>query len=187
MTTIVSTGEAHVYVDVDATTIRRFRKAEAEGRILLDEGGNIPVQLRLDQGSDFSHAGHVESLDNRIDPETGSLTVRLLFPDERDELLPGSFVRVRLPVSDAENRIVVSERAIGTDQNQKYVLTVQSDSTVAYRKVTLGPVIDGERIITDGIVPGESVIINGLQRVRPGMTVNAESAATLDSTGLAQR
>src|SRR5690606_19072136 len=116
-----------------------------------------------------------ESLDNRIDPQTGSLTVRLFFEDPLEELIPGAFVRVRIPVSAEQPRLIISERAVGTDQSQKFVLIVQDDQTVAYRTVTLGESLGHERIITAGLSAGEQIIVNGLQQVRPGMKVNAIS------------
>lgn len=177
LTTIVSTGEVHVYLDVDEATIQRFRSAQADNEILTDEQGRVPVQLRMNQETHYNHEGYVESLDNRIDPATGSLTVRLLFSDPEERLLPGSFVRVQLPLSKAKPQLVVSERAIGTDQSQKFVLTVQPDETVAYRPVILGPSLGNMRVIQSGLEPEDRVIVNGLQRVRPGMTVQAEAAS----------
>jgi len=190
LTTIVSTGEVHVYVNVDEATIHRFRRALAEGILLTDADGRIPVELRLDQSETYTHHGYVESLDNRIDPQTGSLTVRLHFDDPQDQLLPGSFARVRVPVSAAEPRLLISERAIGTDQSQKFVLVVGEDETVAYRPVTLGPLLGAERIIVSGLSAGERVVVNGLQWVRPGMAVSAREQTTSpasSTTGLAAR
>ncbi|MDQ8201401.1 efflux RND transporter periplasmic adaptor subunit [Pelagicoccus sp. SDUM812003] len=178
LTTVVSTGKVHVYVDVDEATIQRFRLAKSRGEILSDENGNVPVELRLDQDDTYSYSGYVESLDNRIDPETGSLTVRLLFEDPEEMLLPGSFARVRIPISAQVPRIVVKEQSIGTDQSQKFVLAVQPDNTVAYRAVSLGASLGGERVITAGLEPGDRVIVNGVQRVGPGMTVEPQLAST---------
>lgn len=187
LTTIVSTGEAHVYVNVDEATIHSFRQARAAGVLPTDVNGRIPVELRLDQSETYTHRGFVESLDNRIDPETGSLTVRLYFKDPLDQLLPGSFVRVRVPVSAVHERLLISERAIGTDQSQKFVLAVRDDHTVAYRPVELGPMIDDMRIIKAGVAAGDRIIVNGLQRIRPGMVVNATSASTTGPTSVAVR
>lgn len=183
LTTIVSTGEAHVYVDVDEATVQRYREAAKAGEILVDEFNRIPVELRLGNDSEFSHRGWVESLDNRLDPETGSLTVRLFFPDPDSDLLPGSFARVRIPLSARVPRLIVNERSIGTDQSQKYVLVVDDHGTVQYRTVTLGPVYGSDRVIDSGLEAGDRVIVAGLQRVRPGVTVQAELASQTDTTG----
>jgi multidrug efflux pump subunit AcrA (membrane-fusion protein) len=108
----------------------------------------------------------------------------MVFPNPDGHLVPGLFARVRIPVSASRPAILVSERAIGTDQSQKFVLTVASDNTVTYRPVKLGSVIGRERIVRDGLEPGDKVIVNGLQHVRPGMTVNATTAPSPASLAL---
>jgi len=100
----------------------------------------------------------------------------MVFPNPEEKLVPGLFARVRLPVSSPTPALMVSERAIGTNQSQKFVLTVTGDNTVAYRTVKLGPVLNGKRIIREGIQNGDRVIVNGLQRVTAGMIVNPEMA-----------
>ena len=176
LTTVVSVGEAYVYADVDEATVLAFNRLRSEGRLVTDADGRVPVEMQLSDETGFPRRGHIESADNRLDPATGSLVVRMVFPNPDGRLLPGLFSRVRLPVGAPEPSLLVSERAIGTDQSQKFVLTVASDNTVAYRPVKLGPVVEGKRIVRDGLHPGDRVIVNGLQRVRPGMTVTAELA-----------
>jgi RND family efflux transporter MFP subunit len=117
-----------------------------------------------------------------VNPATGSLAIRLVFPNEDQALIPGLFARVRIPVSAPSPALLVSERAIGTDQNQKFVLAVGRNNTVAYRTVRLGSVHEGKRVVREGLQPGDSVIVNGLQRVRPGMTVEPEPQAVADHT-----
>jgi RND family efflux transporter MFP subunit len=179
LTSIVSVGEVYVYADVDEATVLTFNRLSREGR-LPTENGRVPVELQLSDEKDFPHRGYVESADNRVDPATGSLVVRMVFPNTDGEFVPGLFARVRLPVSAAESTLLISERAIGTDQSQKFVLTVGDDNTVAYRAVKLGPIIDGKRIIREGLKPSDRVIVNGLQRVRPGMAVTAETAVVAE-------
>jgi len=178
LTTIVSTGNAYVYADLDETALLKFNRVARDNHLLL-QGGRIPVDMELADESDYPRHGFIESMDNRVNPATGSLTVRLVFPNEDGALLPGLFARVRLPVSAPENRLLVSERAIGTDQSQKFVLTVATDNTVGYRSVKLGGNVDGKRVVREGLRPGENIIVNGLQRVRPGMTVAPETATNL--------
>ena len=100
----------------------------------------------------------------------------MLFPNLDGALVPGLFARVRLPVSAPQKTFLVSERAIGTDQSQKFVLAVGKDNTAAYRTVKLGGTIDGKRVVRTGLRSGDQIIVNGLQRVRPGMTVDPEIA-----------
>jgi RND family efflux transporter MFP subunit len=95
----------------------------------------------------------------------------MLFPNQDGALVPGLFARVRVPVGAPQNTLLVSERAIGTDQSQKFVLTVSKDNTVAYRSVRLGGNVEGKRVVREGLAAGDTIIVNGLQRVRPGMTV----------------
>jgi RND family efflux transporter MFP subunit len=176
LATIVTVGDAYVYADLDEGTLLRFNRLAREGRILA-RNGRIPVDLQLADETGFPRHGYIESADNRVNPATGSLALRLVFPNDDGALVPGLFARVRLPVSAPAPALLVSERAIGTDQSQKFVLAVGQDNTVAYRSVKLGAVVDGKRIVREGLQPGETIIVNGLQRVRPGMTVAPEAQA----------
>lgn len=176
LTTLVSVGDAYVYADLDEATLLKFNRLARENRILT-RNGRIPVELQLSDESDYPRQGYIESTDNRVNPSTGSLSLRLVFPNDDNALIPGLFARVRIPVSEPQSALLISERAIGTDQSQKFVLTVDADNTVAYRTVKLGSVVDGKRVVREGLQPGESIIVNGLQRVRPGMTVAPEIQA----------
>lgn len=176
LTTIVTIGDAYVYADLDEATLLKFNRLARDGRILT-RNGRIPVDLQLADETDYPRHGYIESTDNRVNPATGSLAVRLVFPNDDNALLPGLFARVRIPVSAPTSALLISERAIGTDQSQKFVLTVGADNTVTYRTVKLGTVIDGKRVVREGLSPGETIIVNGLQRVRPGMTVAPELQA----------
>lgn len=176
LTTIVSTGDMYVYADVDEATLLTFNQLSHDGR-LKTENGRVMVDMALSDESEFTHRGYVESTDNRLDMSTGSLVLRMVFPNPDGKLLPGLSARVRLPVSGADRTLFVSERAIGTNQSQKFVLTVAADNTVAYRSVKLGPIVDGRRVIREGVNAGDRVIINGLQRVSAGMTVTPETSS----------
>lgn len=176
LTTIVSVGDAYVYADIDESTLLKFNRLTREGRILT-RNGRIPVDLQLADETGFPRHGYIESTDNRVNPATGSLAVRLVFPNDDSALLPGLFARVRIPVSAPEPALLISERAIGTDQSQKFVLAVNRDNTVAYRTVKLGSTYEGKRVVREGLQPGDTIIVNGLQRVRPGMTVSPEPQA----------
>lgn len=173
LTTIVSNGDVHVYADVDESTLLTFNRLSREGRI-ASENGRVPVDMELTDESGYPHRGYVESADNRLDEGTGSLVLRMVFPNADGKLLPGLSARVRLPISAPEPALFVHERSIGTNQNQKFVFTVTPENTVAYRTVKLGPVVDGKRVIREGLGNGERVITNGIQRVVAGMTVNPE-------------
>lgn len=178
LTTIVSVGEAFVYADIDEITVLKFNRLQREGRLVTVDG-RVPVDLALSDETGFPRRGYIESADNRLNPSTGSLTVRMVFANPDGALVPGLFARVRLPVGKPQPTLLVAERAIGTDQSQKFVLAVAADSKAVYRTVKLGGAVgDGLRIVRSGLRPGDRVIVNGLQRVRPGMTVDAEVAGT---------
>jgi len=143
--------------------------------------GKIPVELQLGDEQEFPHHGSIESFDNQLNANTGSILLRTVFPNPDRRIVPGLFARIRVPLSARHPALLVSERAIGTDQALKYVLTLTPTNTVAYQPVELGPVIDGLRIVRSGLNPGEQIVVNGMQRVRPGMPVKAEPA--LPGTG----
>ena len=171
LTTIVSTGDVYVYADVDETTALAFSQLRRENKIGSADG-RITVEMQVGNEDGFPHQGFIESSDNRVDAATGTLVYRMIFPNPDESLVPGLFARVRLPVSPAAPTLLVSERSIGTNQSQKFVLTVDHENTVSYRTVKLGPVLNGKRVIRDGIGPNDRVIVNGLQRVTAGMIVD---------------
>lgn len=192
LTTLVSTGEAYVYADVPEATVLRFQRLLREGRIQKDAQGRIPVDLQLADEDSYPRHGYIESTDNRLSTETGTLLVRMLFPNTDDALTPGLFARVRVPLGSPQPTLLISDRAVGTDQSQKFVLSVDASGTAAYRAVQLGGFLEGKRIVRSGLQAGERIIVNGLQRVRPGMTVDAqpEAVASIDApagTAVAQR
>jgi RND family efflux transporter MFP subunit len=187
LTTIVSVDPIYVYADVDENSLLKFNALARSKKLASNGDGQIPVELQLADEGGFPHKGHIESFDNRLDAGTGSILLRAVFPNADGRIVPGLFARIRVPLSERYPALLVEERAVGTDQGQKYVLTLTSTNTVAYRPVKLGPAIDGRRIVRSGLNPGEQIVVNGLQRVRPGMPVTpqTEVAATVN-THLAQ-
>jgi multidrug efflux pump subunit AcrA (membrane-fusion protein) len=121
----------------------------------------------------------IESADNRLHPATGSLALRLVFPNEDGALVSGLFARVRADQRAAARAPDQRSRAVGTDQ--KFVLALGDNNTVQYRTVKLGGSVDGKRIVRDGLKPGDQIVVNGLQRVRPSMQVAPEQLATTES------
>lgn len=176
LATIVSVGPAYVYADIDESTLLKFNRLVRENRIAI-ENGHVPVEMQLEDEKGYPRRGYIESTDNRLNPDTGSLQLRLVFANEDHALVPGLFARVRIPISAPHRALLISERAIGTDQSQKFVLALAKDNTAAYRTVRLGGTVQDKRIVRSGLQPGDRVIVNGLQRVRPGMTVEPEVAA----------
>ena len=137
----------------------------------------FPVEIGLGDEKGFPHAGILDFADNKIDRNTGTLRARGVFENAKEYLTPGLIVRVRTPFGDPHRALMVSERAIGTDQRQKYLLTVGQKNIVKYCPVKVGRLLDGMRVIESGLNPDDLVVVNGLQRARPGSEVQPKTAA----------
>lgn len=175
LTTLVSVDPMFVYVDVDENSLLVLQKLMRDGALTSDEKGRVRVEVGLSDEDGFTRAGVVESLGNRVDAGTGSILMRILIPNTDGVLVPGLFARVRVPTSAKKATILVSQRAIGTDQSQKFVYVVGADKKAERRTITLGPVVDGLRVVRSGLTAGEQVIVNGTQRVFvPGSPVTPE-------------
>jgi len=182
LTTIVSLDPIYVYFDVDERTILRFRERQRTARTAGEtlptvEELKIPLLLGLANEDGFPHKGVIDFSNNRVDAATGTVQVRGTFDNAKREFKPGFFARVRVPISDSYKALLVSEVAMGTDQGQKFVLVVNDQNTVEKRFVKPGPLQDdGLRVISDGLKSGELVVVNGLQRARPGKPVTPQRA-----------
>jgi multidrug efflux system membrane fusion protein len=181
LTTIVSLDPIYVDFDTDERAIVRLRKeAIAQNGAATPENvraAAVPVFVALAEEKDFPHRGTIDFVDNQVDPSTGTIRIRAVLPNPNGLLTPGLFVRVRVPVSQARPTVLVTDRAIGTDQDRKYVLVVNDKNVVEYRPVRLGGMHDGLRAVTEGLTPAEWVIVNGIQRVRPGVTVTPQKVS----------
>ena len=182
LTTVVSIDPIYVYADVDEATLLKFNELVASKKLGATDDGKIPVDLQLADESDFPHKGHIESFNNQLDASTGSILMRAVFDNSDGRIVPGLFARVRIPLSEKHEAILVDERAIGTDQAQKFVLTLSPTNTVQYQAVQIGPVIDGKAIVRTGLAGGEKIVVNGMARVRPGMPVTPTEEVAGNST-----
>ena len=182
LTTIVSVDPIHVYADVDENSLLKFNALAQAGKLPLNRDGKVPVELQLGDESGFPHQGYIESFDNKVDAQSGSIVLRAIFPNQDGRVIPGLFARIRLPASGKHPVLLIEESAIGTDQAQKFVLTLTASNTVAYRPVKLGALVDGKRLVRDGLHVGEQVVMNVVMaRVRPGMTVLPQPVAAAKS------
>jgi RND family efflux transporter MFP subunit len=181
LTTIVSVDPMYAYFDVDEHTVLRVKQLIREGKAKTPDDPDIPVWLGLANEDGHPHRGTVHFVDNQVSPRTGTLRVRGVFPNKGEALSPGYFARVRVPIGVPHKALLVTERALDTDQGQKVVYVVDKDNRVVAHAVRLGALHDGLREITDGLKPGERVIVNGLQLVRPSMTVESKLVDMPDS------
>jgi RND family efflux transporter MFP subunit len=173
LTTIVSVDPMYAYFDVDEYTDQRVRKLIREGKFQFKsaDAAVVSVSLGLATEEGFPHLGTINFADNQVNPKTGTLRVRGVFPNKDEVLTPGYFARVRVPVSPPHKALLVYERALDNDQGQTILYVVNDQNEVVSRPVRLGQRHDGLLAIEDGLKPGERVIVNGLQQVRPGVTV----------------
>jgi multidrug efflux system membrane fusion protein len=188
LTTIVSLDPIYCYFDADETSILKYQQLARQGKSDSLEGGKVPCELELANGKGFPHKGHLDFVDNQVDPSTGTLRVRGVFKNPDRVLQPGFFARARVPASAEYSAILIPDSAVGTDQDQKFVYVVNAQDAVEYHIVKLGPIIDGLRVVREGVGSNDWIVVNGLMSVRPGAKVNptrataGEAAHPIDGT-----
>jgi len=166
LTSLVSMQPVYVSFDGDEATFL------ALGTAARGNASAIDIRMGLANESGHPHSGKLDFVDNRIDPASGSVRMRAVVDNKDGALTPGLFARVQLgALAKGADSILINEAAVGTDQNRKYVYVIGKDNKAEYRVVQLGPVIDGLRVAREGLKPGEQIVVNGLQRVRPGAQV----------------
>jgi RND family efflux transporter MFP subunit len=173
LTTLVSIDPIYVAFDGDEQGYVNFMNFARRG----PAGAPRPVFVGLVSENGYPHEGSMVFVNNELDSATGTVRARGLLDNHDRRFTPGMFARVKLPGSAHHQALLINDSAIGTDQSVKYVLRVGKDNSVQYCIVKLGPLIDGLRVVTDGLAPGDTIIVNGLQRVRPGITVTPERIA----------
>jgi multidrug efflux system membrane fusion protein len=173
LTTVVSVDPIYASFDADEAAYLRYGSRVRQG---AGEKA-LRIEMALADEAAFPHAGAMQFLDNQLDPSTGTIRGRAVFPNPDHRLTPGLFVRLRLPGAATYRGVLVEDRAVGTDLDRRFVMVVGNDKKVESRTVMLGPLVDGLRVVRKGLAPGELVVVNGLQRVRPGAQVNAVIAA----------
>jgi RND family efflux transporter MFP subunit len=168
-----------VYFNVDERALSRYLRDRPGQKDNDDKASQeslkerkIPVEVGLEGEEGFPHKGLLDFADNKVDPSTGTIQVRGFLPNPKQLLASGMRARVRIPVSEPHKVMMVTDRAIGTDQNLKYVYVVDADHVAKRRDVQLGLLKEGLRVIEKGLEPGDQVIVNGIQSVRPEMKVD---------------
>jgi RND family efflux transporter MFP subunit len=171
LTTLVSVDPIYAYFDVDEHTVLRVRALIREGKFKSARDETWPVYVGLANEDGFPHEGTIDFVDNQVNPKTGTLRIRGVFRNKDEALTPGYFVRVRVPLGRPHKALLVSDRAIDTDQGKKIVYVIGADKKVEVRTVQLGSLHAGYRAVEAGLKAGDRVIVTGLQQIRPGMLV----------------
>ncbi len=180
LTTIVSLDPVKASFDVDERSALEMRRQMMEkGLEVAAAREQLKVQLILADGKDYPHSGKIDFVDNQVNASTGTIRARAVFPNKEQLLAPGMFARVRL-IGEAKEALLIPERAIGTDQSDKFVYVINDQNIAEFRKVKPGAMAEGLRVIEEGLKPGERVVVDGLLRVRPGspVRVRGEGAAS---------
>lgn len=174
LTTIVTEDPMFAYFDVDERTYLQLVAATSTQSSGWFSSLNFPVFMRLAHEEEFVQKGHINFLDNRVNANTGTVRMRGVFDNPKRFLKSGLFVRIRLPIGMPYETLLVPDEALQSDQGRKYVFVVNDNNEVEYRAVTLGQAIEGMRVIKEGLAKGDRVIVQGMQRVRAKMRVEAK-------------
>src|SRR5689334_2194283 len=175
LTSLVSVNPIYASFDADEEIVLRALNSVADHSGKRGNLDQIPVEMTTSGGTAVK--GHIQLIDNQVNGQSGTIRVRAVFKNEDGRLIPGQFARVRMGQPMQQTLVMIDERAIGTDQDKKFVMAVGDDSRAVYRPITLGGAVDGLRIVTAGLKPGDRIVVNGLQRVRPGALLKTEIAA----------
>lgn len=174
LTTLVSVSPIYASFDADEQVVAKaLQDIGKEGG---KDGGarkleRIPVQMGTSASTDTPFEGRLQLVDNQVDAKSGTVRARAVFDNKDGQLMPGQFARIRMGQATRTEALLINERAVGTDQNKKFVLVVGADNKAMYREVTLGSAINGLRVVRSGLQANERIVVNGLQRVRPGALV----------------
>lgn len=180
LTTIVSLDPIHVYFDADERSFLKYMRLVEAGKLADLRDKKVPVLVGLaDQKDTYPHQGHMDFVDNRLNRSTATMRGRAVLPNPDLSLTPGLFAKVRVPGSGRYDAVLVPDFAIGTDQSEKFVFVIDENKTVQRQKVDVGPKVHGLRIVREGLSGSEQIVLRGLQRVRPGVVVDAAHEATV--------
>ncbi len=174
LTTIVVQDPVHCYFDANERDLLKYIRLDASGERTSSRAAKNPIYLALVDEGGFPHKGHMDFVDNRVDPNTGTMRGRAIFPNPDGLLVPGLFARLRLPGSQPHEVVLIPDAALATDMGRPLVWVVDGEGIVQPQPVTLGPLRHGLRIVRTGLDGSERIVIRGLQVVRPGAPVQAE-------------
>jgi RND family efflux transporter MFP subunit len=177
LTSVVSIDPIYLYFEGDEATYLRYIQMARAGERPSSRDAPNPVRVGLANEEGFPHVGTMDFVDNQVNSQTGTIRARAVLQNKDGLYIPGLFARVQLLGSSEYTAILIDDRAVNTDQSQKYVLLLASGNKVEYRRVKLGRVIDGLRVVREGLEPGDVIVVNGAQRVHPGIVVAPQTVA----------
>lgn len=173
---IVELDPIYVSINVAEKSVVALKNKQLELGLREDELPPVDVQLRLPDNSLYEHLGRLDFFDNVVDTGTATIAVRARFPNPDELLIPGMFVRAMIGREEKVEALLIPEQAVQEDQAGKYVMVVDSDKVVDVRRVKVGKSIQGMLVVTEGLQDGEQVVVEGLQKIRPGITVTTREA-----------
>ncbi len=175
LTSVVSMDPMYLYFEGDEQAYLRYGQMARNGELPSSRDSANPVRVGLANEDGFPHTGKVDFVDNQLNPQTGTIRARAVLDNKDGLYTPGMFARVQLLGSSEYSAILIDDRAVNTDQNQKYVFLLGANNQVEYRRIKLGRVIDGLRIVREGLKAGDVIVVNGAQRAHPGLTVTPQT------------
>ena len=177
LTSVVSLDPIYLYFEGDEATYLRYIQLARAGERPSSRDAPNPVRVGLANEEGFPHAGTMDFVDNQVNSQTGTIRARAVLQNKDGLYIPGLFARVQLLGSSEYTAVLIDDRAVNTDQSQKYVLLLAPGNKVEYRRVKLGRVIDGLRIVREGLKPDDVIVVSGAQRVHPGIVVTPQKVA----------
>jgi RND family efflux transporter MFP subunit len=182
LATIESIDPIRFEFTLDEASYLRYAQFTNDGASAPNRGLTLPVKLKLLVEPMFSHEGKMDFIDNAIDRSSSTIRARAVFANPDGRFTPGLFARVRMAAAPPRNELLVPDTAIGVEQVRKFVLVVDAENVAQPKYISLGPVVDGLRVITQGLTPDDNVIINGLMRARPGAKVTPQQSNTASAS-----
>lgn len=185
LTTIVSLDPLHCYFDADEASVLRYRQMHREGTRVSAIFGPIPAEMELGNEQGFPHKGTIDFVDNQVNPASGTIRARGLFANPDKLMAPGFFARVRIPGAGEYEAVLIRDSAISSDQGRLFVLTVDAGNRTVYRPIKAGPIVDGLRVVREGLSAHDRVIVSGLMTARPGVVVQPQTVPMTTNAALA--
>jgi RND family efflux transporter MFP subunit len=185
LTTIVSLDPLYCYFEADEASVLRYRQLHREGKRIAAMFAPVPAEMELGNEQGFPHKGQIDFVDNQVNPATGTIRARAVFPNLDKLMAPGFFARVRIPGAGEYDAVLIRDTAVSSDQGRLFVLTVDAQNKTIYRPIKIGPIVDGLRVVREGLSANDRVIVSGLMSARPGMTVQPQEVPMTTNNAVA--